>query len=61
MPRPSAVRRADGRRRHLDRPAAAAAMYAAAAARSAAAYGLADDLTLTLRTRQILAGWNAGT
>ncbi|WP_433207215.1 hypothetical protein ACQP1G_21555 [Nocardia sp. CA-107356] len=43
----------------LGRPADAAAMYAAAATRSAAAYGPADDQTLTLRTQQILAGWDA--
>lgn len=43
----------------LGRPADAAAMYAAAATRSAAAYGPADDQTLSLRARQILAGWDA--
>ncbi|WP_433755442.1 hypothetical protein [Nocardia sp. CA-135398] len=43
----------------LGRPADAAAMYAAAATRSAAAYGPADDETLTLRAQQILAGWDA--
>ncbi|MFF0613539.1 hypothetical protein ACFYUD_33230 [Nocardia tengchongensis] len=43
----------------LDRPADAAAMYAEAANRSGATYGPADDQTLTLRARQILAGWDA--
>lgn len=43
----------------LGRPADAAAMYAAAANCSAAAYGPADDQTLALRARQILAGWDA--
>ncbi|MEV6391227.1 hypothetical protein [Nocardia xishanensis] len=43
----------------LGRPADAAVMYAAAATRSAAAYGPADDQTLTLRAKQILAGWDA--
>ncbi|MEV6335779.1 hypothetical protein AB0M12_13815 [Nocardia vinacea] len=45
--------------KELGRPSDAAAMYAAAATRSAAAYGPGDDRTLTLRARQILAGWDA--